>query len=240
MTAKIHNDTDNFDKDFDYESIILKKVKSSDLQDIGNITLIIEDILCIKDKDTQYFGISIDEISSITADNEVILKKSYSDMLKSKVKLPEEIYKKDAIEEVELDLITKGKTKRKGFFSFIKDKIRSYSPTVFSNDGQEVGRLLKASKDYLTILSFNEHKQGFQYKVKRSHIEEFDGWKLVLDLPLDKVEMIMKGQKHLINNASSIGGNALSPPSTNLGLGLGIASSAGCSGSGSFGGGGRC
>ncbi len=242
LAAKIHKDTASFDKDVDYESMISSKVKSSDLQDIGIITSIIEDILCIRDKDNQYFGIFKDNISSITADNEVILEKSYSDILKSKVKLPEEVYKKDAIKEVELGLVTKGKSKRKGFFSFIKDKIRSYSPTVFSNDGQEVGRLLKASKDYLTILSFNDHRQGFEYKVKRSHIEEFDGWKLVLDLPLDKVELIMKGQRHMINNASSSPGSGTYVPPPTTGLGSGIASSgsalAGC-GFGGGGGGGR-
>ena len=134
-----------------------------------------------------------------------------------------------------------GKAKRKGLFSFITDRMRSDSPAVFSNDVQKVGRLLKASKDYLTILSFNEHGQGFEYKVKRSHIEEFDGWKLVLDLPFDKVEMIMKGQKHMINNTLSISSSStsLSTPSTGSGIGLGIASSAGCSGGGGFSGGGR-
>jgi hypothetical protein len=237
LVAKRYDDAANFDKDFDYESMISNKVKSSDLQDIGTITLIIEDILCIKDKDNQHFGLSKDDVSAI-ANNEIILKKSYSDILKSKVRLPEEVYKQNAIKEVEIDLMTKGKARRKGFFSFIKDKIRSYSPTVFSNDGQEVGRLLKSSKDYLTISSSDELGHGFEYKVKRSHIEEFDGWKLVLDLPFDKVEMIMRGQKHVINNASSISGT-YAPPPTGSSIGLGIASSAAFSGGGGFGGGGR-
>ncbi len=168
------------------------------------------------------------------------MEKGYSDVLKLKVTLPKEVYKQNEIKEVELDLVAKGKAKRKGLFSFITDKMRSDSPAVFSNDGQKVGRLLKASKDYLTILSFNEHRQGFEYKVKRSHIEEFVGWKLVLDLPFDKVEMIMRGQTHVINNTSSISSSTnLSIPSTGSGIGLGIASSAGCSVGGGFGGGGR-
>ncbi len=238
MVEKRHDDTTNIDKDFDCESMILNKVKSNDLQEIGTITLIMEDILCIKDKDNQHFGLSKEDISA-KANKEIILKKSYSDVLKSKVKLPEEVYNHNAINEVKIDLVTKGKAKRKGLFSFITDRMRSDSPTVFSNDGQKVGRLLKASKDYLTILSFNEHRQGFEYRVKRSHIEEFDGWKLVLDLPLDKVEMIMRGQKHIINNTLPISSStSLSTPSTGSGIGLGIASSAGCSGGGGFGGGG--
>ena len=121
--------------------------------------------------------------------------------------------------------------------------MRSDSPTVYSNDGQKEGRLLKASKDYLTILSFNEDGQGFEFKVKRSRIEEFDGWKLVLDIPFDKVETIMRGQKHMINNTLSVSssGTSLSTPSTGSGIGLGIAASsaaAGGSGGGGFGGGG--
>jgi hypothetical protein len=48
LAAKRHNDTTNLDKNFDYESMILNKVKSSDSQDIGTITLIIEDILALK------------------------------------------------------------------------------------------------------------------------------------------------------------------------------------------------
>jgi uncharacterized membrane protein YgcG len=218
--------------------MISNKVKSSDSQDIGTITLIIEDILCIRDKDNQHFGLSKDDISTI-ANKEIILKKSYSDMLKSKAELPEEVYERSAIKEVELDLVTKGKAKRKGLFSFITDRMRSDSPAVFSNDGQKAGRLLKASKDYLTILSFNENRQGFEYMVKRSHIEEFDGWRLALDLPFDKVEMIMKGQKHMINDTLSISGSThLSPPPTGSSIGLGIASSAAFSGGGGFGGGG--
>ncbi len=75
------------------------KVKSSALHEIGTITLIIEDILCIKDKDNQHFGLSKEDIST-KANKEVILKKSYFDVLKSKVKLPEEVYKQNAIKEV--------------------------------------------------------------------------------------------------------------------------------------------
>lgn len=242
MAAKGSSDTTNFDKDLDYEALILKNVKSNDLQDIGTITLILENILCIKDNDDQYFGLFLEDISSIQVTKEVILKKNYSDILKSKLSLPEEVYKRDTIEEVEIDLVTKGreKRKRKGLFSFITDKIRSDSPTVFSNDGQKVGQLLKASKDYLTILSFNEHRQGFEYKVKRSHIEEYDGWKLVLDLPFDKMKMIMKGQKHMINNTLSGSGTTISPPSSS-GWSGGITSSiAGLGVSAVSGGGGRC
>lgn len=242
LVAKGSNDTTNFDKDFDYEAMILKNVKSSDLQPIGTITLILEDILCIKDKDDQYFGLCIDDILSIKDDKEVILKKNYSDIAKSKVNLPEEVYKRDTIEKVEIDLVTKGreKRKRKGLFSFITDKIRSDSPTVFSNDGQKVGQLLKASKDYLTILSFNEHRQGFEYKVKRTHIEEYDGWKLVLDIPFDKMKIIMKGQKHMINNTLSGNSTTISPPSSS-GWSGGITSSiAGLGVSAVSGGGGRC
>lgn len=241
MVAKRQNDTSDFDKEFDYESMISNKVKSSDSQDVGTITSIIEDILCIKDKDNQHFGLSKDYISTI-ANKEIILKKGYSDALKLQVTLPEEVYKQNAIKEVELNLVAKGKAKRKGLFSFITDRMRSDSPTVYSNDGQKVGRLLKASKDFLTILSFNEHGQGFEYKVKRSRIEDFDGWKLVLDLPFDKVETIMKGQKHMINNTLSVSsGTSLSTPSTGSGIGLGIAaSSAAYSGGGGFGGGGGC
>ncbi len=242
MSAKGSNDTTNFNKDFDYEAMISNNVKSSDLQDMGTIALILEDILCIKDKDNHYFGISKDDISSIEVNKEVILKKNYSNILESKVNLPEEVYKRDKIKEVEIDLVTKGKVKRKrkGLFSFITDKIKSDSPTVFSNDGQKVGQLFKASQEYLTILSFNEHRQGFKYKVKRSHIEEFDGWKLVLDLPFDKVEMIMKGQKHMINNTFSGSDTNVSPPSSS-GWSGGITSSvAGLGVSSACGGGGRC
>lgn len=239
MVAKRHDDAAaaaaNVDRDFDYESMILDKVKSSDSQEIGTITLILEDILCVKDKDNQHFGLSKDDIST-KVNKEIILKKSYSDVLKSKVKLPEEVYNRNAIKEVKVDLIAKGKAKRKGLFSFITDRMRSDSPAVFSNDGQKVGRLLKASKDYLTILSFNENRQGFEYMVKRSHIEEFDGWRLALDLPFDKVETIMKGQRHMTSHTLPIAGTRLSTPPTGSGVGLGIAGSAGCSGG--FGGGG--
>ncbi len=171
-----------------------------------------------------------------------ILKKNYLDILESKINLPEEVYKRDAIKEVKIDLVIKAKEKRKrkGLFSFITNKIRSDSPMVFSSDGQKVGQLFKASKDYLTILSFNEDRQGFEYKLKRSHIEEYDGWKLVLDLPFDKVEMIIKGQKHITNNTFSGSETNISPPSssgwsggiTSSVLGLGISAAGG--------GGGRC
>ena len=60
-----------------------------------------------------------------------------------------------------------------------------------------------------------------------------------MDLPLDKVEMIMKGQKHVINNTLSISGSTsfhLLP--LDRALALGIASSAAFSGGGGFGGGG--
>ncbi len=45
LVAKRHDDTTILDKDFDYESMISNKVKSSDSYDIGTITLIIEDML---------------------------------------------------------------------------------------------------------------------------------------------------------------------------------------------------
>lgn len=242
MATKGLNDTTNLNKDFDYEAMILNNVKSSDLQDIGVITLILEDIVCIKDKDNQYFGLSKDDISSIQANKEVILKKNYLEILESKINIPEEVYELNAVEEVGIDQVTKGnvKRKRKGFFSFITEKMRSDSPTVFSNDKQKVGRLLKASKDYLTILSFNERGQGFEYKLKRSHIEEYDGWKLILDLPFDKVEMIMKGQKHVINNTYSGGNTNISPPSSSGSSGGITSSITGLGISAAGGGGGRC
>ncbi|MGD9673464.1 MAG: hypothetical protein AB7U98_08295 [Candidatus Nitrosocosmicus sp.] len=242
MAAKVHDDTTNFRNNVDYEAMILNIVKSNDLQDIGIITLILEDILCIKDKDNQYFGLFKDDISSIKDNKEVILKKNYSDILESKINLPGELYKPNSIIEVELDLVTKGKIKRKrkGLFSFITGKIRSDSPTVFSNDGQKVGQLYKASEYYLTILSFNEHGLGFEYKVKTSHIEEYDGWKIVLDLPFNKVETIMQGQKHMVNNALSGSKTTISPTSPSSGSGGITSSIAGLGVSAAGGGARRC
>ena len=79
MAAKEPNDTTNFNTDFDYEAVILNNVKSSDLQDIGTITLILEDILCIKDKDNQHFGLSKDDISFIQSNKELVLR-DFSDL----------------------------------------------------------------------------------------------------------------------------------------------------------------